>query len=46
MDSKYMEQDNALLRERGIEAWSLLQDERKAKGYSYSDEKQRKDSTV
>ena len=30
-----LEQDNALLRDKGWEAWSLLQDERGEKGYTY-----------
>ena len=27
--------DNALLREKGMEAWAQLQDERRAGGYAY-----------
>ena len=34
-----LERDNALLREEGINAWSKLQDERYARGFTYSDEK-------
>jgi len=34
-----MERDNALIREKGLEAWAKLQDERRAKGYVYQDEK-------
>ena len=34
-----LEQDNLVLREQGIDAWSKLQDERRAKGFSYTDEK-------
>jgi len=34
-----LKQDNALLREKGIDAWSKLQDERRAVGFTYSDEK-------
>ena len=30
-----LKQDNALLREKGMEAWANLQDERRAKGYVY-----------
>ena len=30
-----LEGDNALLRDKGWEAWGTLQDERKAKGYTY-----------
>ena len=33
------EKDNALIREQGIEAWAKLQDERLAKGFTYSDDK-------
>jgi hypothetical protein len=32
--------DNALLKEEGWEAWSKLQDERKAKGFTYTETKQ------
>jgi hypothetical protein len=32
-----LEQDNALLREQGFEAWSKLQDERRANGFVYQD---------
>jgi hypothetical protein len=31
-----LEQDNALLRDKGIEEWSKLQDERRARGFTYS----------
>ena len=31
-----LEHDNALLRDKGWEAWSMLQDERREKGYTYS----------
>ena len=31
-----LEQDNALLREKGLEAWAKLQDERVKKGFTYS----------
>ena len=34
-----LEQDNTLLRDKGWEAWMELQDERRAKGYTYSDGK-------
>jgi hypothetical protein len=33
-----MLQDNALLREQGMDAWIKLQDERRANGYTYTDE--------
>jgi hypothetical protein len=29
--------DNALLREEGMDAWSKLQDERRARGFTYQD---------
>ena len=32
-----LRQDNALLREQGLEAWSKLQDERRANGFVYQD---------
>ena len=32
-----LKQDNALLREKGMEAWGCLQDERRAKGFTYTD---------
>ncbi|MCL2709189.1 MAG: DUF3795 domain-containing protein [Defluviitaleaceae bacterium] len=35
-----LENDNALLRENGWDAWSKLQDERRKRGYSYSDGKE------
>ena len=31
--------DNALLREQGMDAWAKLQDERRARGFTYSDDK-------
>ena len=34
-----LEKDNAMLREQGMEAWAKLQDERIAKGFTYSEEK-------
>lgn len=34
-----LKQDNALLREKGMEAWSMRQDERCANGFTYQDEK-------
>jgi hypothetical protein len=34
-----LEHDNNLLREQGLDAWSKLQDERRAGGFTYSDEK-------
>ena len=34
-----LKQDNALLRDKGWEAWAELQDERRAKGYTYSGDK-------
>jgi hypothetical protein len=34
-----LKQDNALLREQGMDAWAKLQDERRAKGFTYTDEK-------
>jgi hypothetical protein len=37
--SPYLLRDNALLREKGLEAWSKLQDERRACGYVFQDEK-------
>ena len=30
--------DNALLREKGMDAWAQLQDERRARGFTYTDE--------
>lgn len=32
-----LKDDNALLRDKGIEEWGKLQDERKAKGYTYAE---------
>ena len=34
-----LEQDNAMLRDKGWEAWTELQDKRRAAGFCYSDEK-------
>ncbi|MDR0456555.1 MAG: DUF3795 domain-containing protein [Treponema sp.] len=34
-----LKQDNLTLREEGISAWSKLQDDRQARGFTYSDEK-------
>ena len=34
-----LERDNVLLRDRGWDAWAELQDERQARGYTYSEEK-------
>jgi hypothetical protein len=34
-----LKHDNELLRVKGIDAWSKLQDERRKKGFTYSDEK-------
>ena len=34
-----LKSDNLLLKEKGIEAWSVLQDERKKSGFTYRDEK-------
>ena len=34
-----LEHDNALLREKGMDVWSKLQDERRSKGFTYSDGK-------
>ena len=34
-----LKHDNALLREEGFNAWAKLQDERRARGFTYSDEK-------
>ena len=34
-----LKQDNALLREKGLEAWLKLQDERRGNGFTYNDEK-------
>jgi hypothetical protein len=31
--------DNLILREKGIEEWAKMQDDRKAKGYTYADDK-------
>ena len=34
-----LRQDNALLREHGMDAWANLQDERRVNGFTYADEK-------
>jgi hypothetical protein len=34
-----LKSDNQLLREKGREAWAKIQDERREKGFSYTDEK-------
>ena len=34
-----LKHDNTLLREEGIDAWAKLQDERRARGFTYTDEK-------
>lgn len=34
-----LKKDNLLLREKGIDEWSKLQDERQKRGFTYSDEK-------
>ncbi len=34
-----LKDDNALLRDKGIDVWAKLQDERKTKGYTYSETK-------
>jgi len=34
-----LERDNALLRDKGMDAWLKLQEERRAAGFTYSDEK-------
>ena len=31
--------DNTLLREHGLDAWEKMQDERRAKGFTYADTK-------
>ena len=33
-----LKHDNALLRDEGMDAWSKLQDERRARGFTYTDE--------
>ena len=33
-----LKHDNTLLRDNGMEAWAKLQDERRAKGFTYADE--------
>jgi len=32
-----LKHDNALLRNQGMEAWTKLQDERRAEGFTYTD---------
>ena len=34
-----LQNDNAILREKGMDAWSKLQDERKARGFTYAETK-------
>ena len=34
-----LKHDNSILREKGMEAWSKLQDERQAKEFTYADER-------
>ena len=34
-----LKQDNALFREKGLDAWAAMQDERRAGGFTYADEK-------
>jgi len=34
-----LQSDNAILREKGMDAWSKLQDERKARGFTYAETK-------
>ena len=34
-----LKHDNSLLREKGIDTWAQLQDERQVKGFTYADEK-------
>jgi len=34
-----LKQDNALFRDKGIDAWAKLQDERRVKGFTYTDER-------
>ena len=34
-----LKHDNSVLRKEGIDAWSKLQDERRARGFTYADEK-------
>ena len=34
-----LKHDNALLREEGMDAWAKLQDERRTRGFTYSEEK-------
>jgi hypothetical protein len=37
--SPIMRQDNALLRDHGMDAWAKLQDERRENGFTYQDDK-------
>ena len=37
----YIIKDNDLLREKGMDAWEKMQDGRRARGYTYADEKQK-----
>ncbi len=37
-NAAYLKNDNALLKEQGMEAWAKLQDGRVANGYTYQDE--------
>jgi len=37
-----LEHDNSVVREKGMNAWAKLQDERCARGFTYADEKQEK----
>ena len=39
-----LKHDNALLREQGIEAWGKMQDERQARGFTYSGEHSEKEA--
>lgn len=41
-----LKQDNALLSEKGWDTWGEMQDERQARGYTYSDEIQEKNRNV
>jgi hypothetical protein len=36
-----LKQDKALLREKGWDSWAMLQDERRANGFTYTDAKQK-----
>jgi hypothetical protein len=37
-----LKKDNALLRDQGMEAWLKMQEERRLRGFSYADEKEKK----